>query len=307
MNKFLLFVLILLVIFTVDCNQPSDAMQIKDWKQMTGKGALLTTRFQSFEQFKKVVQIEYSKKENDWVQLTHSSNGQTVISKLEAGVSESDFLRTRDGSFFDKIKLAFKSPYFVMSRNDLMRVYILSRRRHKVFGGGDVAFYDLAKTMMHNISDRDTASLDVEDVSEKGYINTFNHITAQALMTTIFSEKLADFVADTHERKNMPELISGKFTEEQLKDIKNGPVDNYIDIINNEWGQELGKLLAAKYNITRSTTWTPELLADYLNELQGYFSWVFEIGFKPFNPTDEMIVRFSGKINMTMGGVKRVR
>ena len=240
MNRLLLFALILLVIFTVDCNQPSDAMQIVYWKQMTGKGALLTTRFQSFEQFKNVVQIEYSKKENDWVQLTHTINGQTVISKLETGVSESDFLRTRDGSFFDKVKLAFKSPYFVMSRNDLMRVYILSRRRHKVFGGGDVAFYDIAEKMKDQINKVDLPNVTSADLSDKGYINTFNHINAQAVMTSIFSEEVADFIADTHERTNMPELITGKFSEEQLADLKSGPVDNYIDIINNEWGQELG-------------------------------------------------------------------
>jgi hypothetical protein len=119
-------------------------------------------------------------------------------------------------------------------------------------------------------------------------------------MTSIFSEDLADFVADVHERHNLPELISGIFTPHQLNDLKDGPVDNYLDLINNEWGQELGKTLRAKYNLCRNTQWTPELLANYLNDIQSYYSWTFWIGFKPFRPDDEMVVRFAGKINKVL-------
>ncbi len=303
MKRLQLLAFLFLIVFFINCNLSTEA----PLDDITGKGALLTTRFNSFEELQKVVKIEYTKGRKSRVELTQQSNNQSIKSILETGVSEQDFLRTRDGNLWDKMMLTYHSPYFVINRNDLMKLYILSRRRHKIFGGGDVAFYDLAENMMHNISPVDTASLRPNDVSEKGYINTFNHIVAQALMTTIFSEKLADFVADTHERKNMPELITGVFTEAQLKDIKNGPVDNYIDMVNNEWGQELGKLLKDKFQINRETYWSPQLLADYLNELQSYFSWVFEIGFQPFKPTDEVITRFAKKINDTMEGDTVVR
>jgi len=139
-----------------------------------------------------------------------------------------------------------------------------------------------------------------EDLSEKGYLNTFNHVTAQAFMTSIFSEELADFIADVHERHNLPELISGNFSEAQLTDLDNGPVDNYIDLINNEWGQELGKSLREKYNISTKTRWTPELLAAYLNDIQRYYSWTFQIGFRPFKPADEMVKHFTNKINKVL-------
>ena len=86
-----------------------------------------------------------------------------------------------------------------------------------------------------------------EDLSEKGYLNTFNHITAQTFMTALFSEAVADFIADAHERGNLAELVTGHFSEEQLLDLQQGPVDNYVDMINNEYGQELGKALKAKY------------------------------------------------------------
>ena len=127
--------------------------------------------------------------------------------------------------------------------------------------------------MANQISDEDYLNLSCEELSEKGYLNTFNHITAQAFMTSIFSERLADFIADVHELYNMPELITGDFTEQQLADFENGPVDNYVDMINNEWGQELGKVLGKKYGIDRHTIWTPQLLRDYLNDIQLYHSW----------------------------------
>jgi len=280
------------------------------------KGALLSTRFKSFEELKKVIQIEYYKVipgsdyamyKKPLVRLTHSSIGREVTSILKSGVSEADFIRARDGGFWDRVQLALHSPYFVINRNDLLRVFNLSRRRHYMFGEGDVAFYDLAETMLFNISDDDLALMHFEDLSEKGFINTFNHITPQAFMTTLFSEELADFIADTHERQNMPELITGKFTEDQLTDLQNGPVDNYVDLINNEWGQELGKLLREKHDINRNTYWTPELLVDYLNDIQSYYSWAFQIGFKPYRPEDQVVIRFSNKINRVMGGVKGLR
>jgi len=119
-------------------------------------------------------------------------------------------------------------------------------------------------------------------------------------MTSIFSERIADFISDVHERYYTPELITGAFTEDQLLDLEVGPLDNYLDIINNEWGQELGKELRIKYHITRNTHWTPEILANYLNDIQSYHSWAFQIGFNPFRASDDLVIRFSHKINRVL-------
>ncbi len=265
-----------------------------------GKGALMTTRFQSFEEFKEVVQIEYTTGKKPAVKLTHTSNGQTVISVLEAGISEADIMEVRKGSFWDKLGLCFRSPFFVINRQDVLRVFVLGRRRHILFGWKDVAFYDLAENMMHRVTDVGLFPQDSIHFSEKGYINTFNHITSQAFMTTLFSEHLADFIADTHERSTLPSLITGDFTEKEVKDVEFGAVDNYVDFINNEWGQELGKLLKRKYDINRHTHWSPELLADYLNDIQNYFSEALQIGFQPFSPEDEVVTKFSYKLNVVM-------
>jgi hypothetical protein len=109
-----------------------------------------------------------------------------------------------------------------------------------------------------------------------------------------------------HERYNLPELVSGQFTLQQIADLENGPLDNFLDMINNEWGQEWGKYLHMKYGISGTTRWTPVLLADYLNDIQVYLSCSLKIGFSPFTPEDEVVNRFSGKINLLLFGEDQV-
>ncbi|MFT7591059.1 MAG: hypothetical protein ACI9UJ_000980 [bacterium] len=260
---------------------------------------LLASRFNSLEDLKEVVGIEY--------EVTSDRNGVVkgsvvlsygdIVSELSTGVSQDDIIKVRDGNVFDGIKLVCNAPYAVRNRVDLNRIYKLARRRPIIFGEGDVAFYDLALSsvsklnldIVQNSSDRDT--------SEKGYINTMNHIIAQALITSMFSEEMADFVADVHELKNMSELVHGNFRREQLNDENNNPVDNYVDMINNEIGQELGIKLKAKYAITRDTEWTSELLTLYLNDIQYYVVQSLSLGSKPFVAVEMEMVKFSYKSN----------
>lgn len=293
----------------VEKNSVSDVTESFQDK-IPGNGALLLTCFNSFPQFKSAVELEYIKVHpvfsnitEPQVRLTYECGDRKVTSVLKDGVCETDFTRARDGYFWDKISIALRSPYALMHRRQLKSIESLGRKRPWVFGKGDVAFYHLAEAMVHHISEQDRVDMTIANLSEKGYLNTFNHITAQAFMTSIFSEKIADFVADVHERAKMPELITGVFTENQIKDLENGPVDNYLDMINNEWGQELGKILRIKYSIGPGTHWTPTLLADYLNDIQSYHSWAFQIGFRPFKPTDEIVIRFAGKLNKVLTGV----
>ncbi len=272
------------------------------------KGALLATRFSNLDELKSVVAIQYTHvvtssvnigKGTPVVLVTHCSSGKQVTSVLRSGVSEKNFKEALEGNFWDKIALGFRSPYTLINRKKLLRVSILARRRHDIFGWRDVAFYDLAEAMVHHIHGDDLQRIDPKDLGEKGYINTFNHINAEAIMTTLFSEGVADFIADAHERFHMPELIDGVFSDEQLKDPNNNPMDNYVDIVNNEWGQELGKELKKKYGIQSNTEWTEQLLVNYLNDLQSYFAWAFQIGFEPFEVDDYEVIRFTRKLNET--------
>ncbi|MBL7817371.1 MAG: hypothetical protein JNL70_20360 [Saprospiraceae bacterium] len=273
----------------------------------TGKGALLGTRITSFEELKTIIQIEYERPitadstapENRWVRVHHCSAGREVMSVLEKGTTEGDLYKAKD-SILPRFRVLFDSPYAVMYRRDLNKIFMLSRIIPFSFGVNDVAFFDIAKAMVKNINTPDLAFKNTRDSTEKGYLNTFNHMTAQAIVTSCFSEELADFVADIHERDRHPELITGIFTPAQIADLENGPVDNYVDIVNNEWGQEIGKQLKVKYGINRATNWTPELLANYLNDMQTYYMWAFQIGFKPFRPEDKVVRVFAKKMKTVM-------
>ncbi len=322
MGMFRLYVLLLVTCF-IGCrrSQPAHQVLIESMSahadslpsmansDMAGRGALLLSKFNSFEELQAVIRIEYFEPSaikspvmpgQYMVRLTHRSGGREVTSILKTGVDQEDFLRAQSGGFWDRVSLALQSPYSLFNRDDLRRVYTLARWRSTIFGESDVAFFDLAQMMTCHISAYDAERMPSKYLSEKGYLNTFNHITAQALITTLFSEKMADFVSDAHERFHTPELITGEFTQEQIADIENGPTDNYIDIINNEWGQELGKELKNKYNINRKTIWTPELLEDYLNDIQSYYSWAFQISFDPIQASDEVVIKYSNKLRRVM-------
>lgn len=320
MNTFRLFAL--LSIFWVGCSQAPDdakpnhsdasacAASVGDdtssaaaYKTM--RGALLGTRFSSLDDLKTVIRIEYdSTAPGEYVvRVRHCCGDKAVTAVLATGISQGDFSKARySGTVWDRLALLYRCPYAIRNRKDLEKIYTLSRWRPELFGEGDLAFYDIAKASAGHINTPELAFKNVRDSTDKGYLNTFNHVTAQAFMTTCFSEELADFVGDSHERYRHPELITGKFSDAQLADLGEGPVDNYVDLINNEWGQEIGKQLREKYGIRRETNWTPELLADYLNDLERYYSHAFQIGFEPFRPDDAEVVRFSGKINAVMQG-----
>lgn len=287
----------------------TDTLRYHDSAYNPGGEALLLTRFSSLDQFKELVEVKFLhdiidtneiKSGKPQVRLHYHRGDRQVISILESGISQADFIKAKKGNFWHKVSLGFKSPFAVRHRKDLGCIENLGRRKPEIYGIGDAAFYDLAEIMVLHISSDDLQGISEQDLGEKGYLNTFNHITAQAFMTSVFSEKVADFVADVHELYNMPQLITGDFTKEQIEDFENGPVDNYVDMINNEWGQELGKALAEKYKITRETVWTPVLLRNYLNDIQNYHSWTFQIGFAPFRTTDEKVIRFAGKINQVL-------
>lgn len=293
------------------CNCDSSAINSsKDSAYAKVQGALLATRFKSLDELKSVIQIEYFNVAADSDSTVHSNskvcirncyNGKEVIAVLQSGITQGEMSKAQTGNFWDQLNVLFKSPYAVSKREELTKVYMLARRRTDLFGEGDPAFYDLAQSTAKNINTADLAFINNRDSTEKGYINTFNHFTSQALITSCFSEKLADFVGDTHERYFHPELITGKFSKHETNDLGEGPVDNYVDLINNEWGKEEGKVLKKKYGIIRKTFWTPELLANYLNDLQSYYSWAFQIGFKPVHPDDELVIRFSNKMNLVFG------
>jgi hypothetical protein len=287
-------ILLALIFIIVGCNHNSTTIQKPICK------ALLATDFNSMDELKSVVNLNYLNQSDDsckgTVQISYNNQGQTIYSELSDGISEGDIMKAHKGTILDKVSLAFKAPYAVKIRNELSKIFMLTRRRPTIFGENDVAFYDLAQASMRNVLVTKNSFKTVRDSSEKGYINTFNHITAQALITAIFNEDVAYYIASVHERFHMPHLVSGKFSTIDLIDTVNYPVDNYIDIVNNEIGQELGKYLKHKYTINKNTEWTTDFTCKFLNEIHDYYAESFDIQIKPYKINDRIIRRFSKKI-----------
>lgn len=262
--------------------------------------ALLASRFGSLNNLNQVVDFKYSipKKESSSVEIRYRDGKNEVVSTLNSGVDQGDLIHAKESEPLEKASLVLKTPYSIRNRRNLKMINFLARRRRDVLGAGDVAFYDLAESLNQKINTPELAYKFRRDSSEKGYINTFNHVTAQALITILFDKQIADHIADLHELYHMPELTHGRFTELQLLDTLNYPVDNYIDIINNEIGQDLGLRIKQHYNISKHSVWTASLLSSVLNDLELYYSRSFGIGFEPFHENEDLMKRFSEKINL---------
>ncbi|MEQ8910273.1 MAG: hypothetical protein RIC95_13830 [Vicingaceae bacterium] len=268
--------------------------------------ALLASRIKDLDDLAEKVDLQYFKGRkksipgdtlNTEVQLSLTNGAFKVESVLKKGVSQKEIMDIQEASWNEKFAFLVRYPQLISQRRELEEVYLLARRRYDLFGWGDVAFFDLAEQASQKIKSTNSAYQTARDSSEKGYLNTFNHITAQALITSCYSEDLADLVADLHERYNMPELITASFTHDQLHDPDKNAMDNYVDLVNNEIGQEIGKILKRKYKIKRSTKWPPQLLASYLNDLQLYYRRSFHVYLLPFKQTERAIQNFTVKLN----------
>ncbi|MCB9262534.1 MAG: hypothetical protein H6607_09185 [Flavobacteriales bacterium] len=263
------------------------------------------------DELKKVVKIEYLRGGESAmyklpaVKLKYGNDTKKnhIQFVFENGISQGDIIKAKEGDFALRVRFAHQSPIAIAIREELNMVNKLARRRPSLFGEGDIAFYDLALKSVANISNPNLAFKTEADSLEKGYTNTFNHFTAQALITTLCSDTVADFVGNVHERYYMPELLTGEFTEQQIVDPNINPVDNYVDLFNNELGQILGKYLKSKYTISKETYWTPYLLTNYLNDVQSYYAWSFNVSFYPFKPHDDLIAKFTAKINRVSQGM----
>src|SRR5687768_2841509 len=184
MSMFQSFVLLLLFSFTAckrseqntselnhvgthECSSPmsSDSSMKVTYKII--KGALLSTRFNSLEELKTVVQIEYFNNNTATdsvihkgckVRLSHCSSGREVIGVLVAGVTQGDIYKALySENVVDRFSLLFSSPYAIGKRKDLEKIYTISRWRPEWFGEGDLAFFDIAKASVENINTPDLA------------------------------------------------------------------------------------------------------------------------------------------------------
>ena len=288
--------ILLMVLFSA-CSGPVDQALVTKKAACDGGPLLLGTSFGSYDELKSCVDIRYDRNS---VILSHHGLGGVSSCTLTDGVTEHEIKAANEGSMFTKLKLLTRAPMLALDREDIQRAFLLSRRKPILFGEGDVAFYDLAYEMMYNI-DRLYAGIQYKNhFTEKGFVNTFNHFLSQAVITALFSERLADFIADSHELARIPELVNGNFSQKQLEDLDNGVVDNYVDLLNNEFGQEFGKQMKTKYQLNRNANWDYALMTAFLNEAQSYAAASFGIAFEPFRSSEIEVIRFTDKVNAVM-------
>lgn len=113
-----------------------EALANKSYDERAGKGALLLTRFKSLEDFKGVINIHYAPEAVDSnkdepgkraVTLEYKSGGTVIRSILKDGISQTDFLKVRNGSMGSKILLGLKCPYALRHKQELTSIEHLSR------------------------------------------------------------------------------------------------------------------------------------------------------------------------------------
>lgn len=288
----------------------SDEQKVFAAKNVSFEGLcipLLATRFENLDQLKKIVRIEYYRdssktdsagKSESFVILNYKCGQDNITKELRSGVSQNEIINMTKGSKTGQLEFIVTNSSLVRQRKQLEAVYRLARKKEEYYGSGDVAFYLLSEATFRNINTPELAYFTFRDSLEKGYINTFNHITAQAIITAFFSEALANVVSDLHERANMPELTTGLFSEKQLNDTINYPVDNYVDLVNNRIGQLLGNKIKESYKLDEYTVCTPELLCSILNKIEEYYMWSMGVGMEPFHASEELVIKFSRKMNL---------
>ena len=148
------------------------------------RGALISTRYDSYAQLQDDICIEYFERPDEpsgdwsrtWARLSHCSNGVEVVSELRPGVDEDDFSAARDSGVYHQLYLLTHSPFAVRHRYDLQGVYSLARRRQGVFGAEDPAFYDISEEIMKNVNREDAAratSEDMKNSSTRSMISSF--------------------------------------------------------------------------------------------------------------------------------------
>ena len=152
-------------------------------------------------------------------------------------------------------------------------------------------------------------SKNVQGDNPSRYINAFKHVFGQSVITTLRGRGAADLVGDIHERevvsdvfatpkKQQQNLTSGFATQnKQPQPSEKELIDTYVDLINNTYGQNLGEQLRTDLGISRSTYWTPELTAEYLNAVQQYLGKELNLQLKAFEVDSETVKKFANLIN----------
>ncbi len=262
---------------------------------LDGLEALVSSDYSTLEALKKSINIKYDKDDVS-VTVSHTFNNASVTKILGQGIRERDLRQLQSGSFSEKVSAVFNNPSIIYHERVLKGSLILAYKKSNIT---DIGNYHVAQIMANNLAG--SASLSHQN-SEKGLVNTFNHILGQAVLTIFYGASSADYVGDAHER-GQPSLMTGAITEAETMQA----IDNYVDLINNQWGQTLGNELRQKYGnivdvggLVFDGKFNENLVntnlanvAGFLNDVQNYVGNTFGYTGKAFSSTDEIVKQYT--------------
>ncbi len=248
---------------------------------LDGLEPLVASKYKTLEELGKKIEFEYTSTEIngkciDQVRLVHRFKDVVLVTTLTEGTSQENLK-----GFWGKVGfVASSDPYLSLSLNKIDNMSYRNKNDSKL------AFVDMGKEMIKNVKDN------LRD--EKGLENTMLHVNGQALITALFGVGVANEAGLMHER-GQATLRNGAFrTEEATK----AAIDNYSDLINNEWGQRWGEQLMTELGINAGTSWTNNTTARFLNGLQQRYSRTLNVEFKKeFTEDDKFVKSYTEFIN----------
>lgn len=257
---------------------------------------LLATDYSSLEDLKKDINIEYN--EDKSVDLELVSHPE-INHKLTDGVGDKEIKDLKNqaskASLLEKANIAFDHPQLAWYRNDLQAIETMSYRKKNI---AELGLYNIADAFRNDIESGASA----KELGDKGLVNTFNHTFGQSVITMLFGENVADLAGDIHER-DQPALRTGEF--KNSGDITQA-IDNYVDIMNNQIGQDLGADFKKKFAASLHFGFTPEASAELLNEGRDFFAKSFNLKFgkEKYTAEDDLAKRFCIVLNEVKHGRK---
>lgn len=270
---------------------------------------LIATDYKSLRELKRELDITYSPAQfipdNDggiampaYVTISHPGGGINMANTLsESTIKQEELKRATNANPFYQALTATAHPEVGVFRSELDSIRMLSFVRHNRSGSAIGVISNSMFTRIRNkppdthrsyATAKGMAKISAHDAIR----NMMLHVFGQAIITTLHGRVVADLAGDIHER-DQDSLITGKIAVTEEKDA----VDNYTDLVNNLYGQELGEELRLTFDINRDTTWTPELVTSYLNAAQRYFHQHKGWRFQEFSKNDDEVKKFTSLLN----------
>jgi len=254
----------------------------------SGPRPLLASNYKTLDDLKKDVAIEYG---DGYVMVRHG--GRENYLKMST-FTQKEVTEARDA--WDK---GDKSKAGKLLGKNLSLAWDLKDNEdamHGIFTLGQknpegVTLNTVAKAMLGNLKGNASKSAGEQEALK----SMFLHVHGQALITSLWGSQVADISGDIHER-DQEALITGKF-EGMSSQQMNGVIDNYVDLVNNMYGQDLGERLKDQFKITKETKWTDQLTADYFTAVQDYLGETHGLTFKNFDTNSKEVKAFTRLLN----------